>query len=187
MLVVLLLSGGCTSFQEVRNVSMLRNDEKVVVGQLIVEGDVRDWAPGFLARPNLIFDYELPRHSSSGPIWVGDGDGFVVYGADRGPAVSGGGGLFHVGVKNQKLYILAIRTWSSIVIMHVPTTFPILVEVAPSSNKCEYVGTMYLRRRGDAYLTQIVDDFDAAKAAFAATTEGCDIKKNLATNVPPGS
>jgi hypothetical protein len=185
LLGVLVSTAACSSFLQVSSVDAVQADEKVVIGDLqIVDGDLSEWTTGILASVNLAFAYDLPVHDGQFGVGLNDGDDVLGAGDERPFGVKGG--VFHVGIKNQPTYLLSIRVNTTLILANVRTIFPLLIKIAPSANKCEYVGTILVKRLPDKTLhVEIVDTFDRFKATYAGYVAGCDLRRAIAVKVSP--
>jgi hypothetical protein len=182
-LVALLLAVGhvaaCSPFHTVHNAKDIGPGEKVIVGDVrIAGGDLWQWVGGAWGDAHLVFDYELPGRGTQ--IIVTPMDGYAV----RDPTFDKNGGLFSVGVRNQDVFIISIRVKFAAGFI-VVKSFPVLVRVMSSPNRCEYVGTLVVSRRGDRISTDIYDDYDGFVARYPALVRGCTIAKHLGISYLP--
>jgi hypothetical protein len=163
----------CT-FVEVPSVSSLKPGEKVIVGDLeLVEDEVSNAYRGLFDNMCLVLDFKLPVHE--GRVVVLPTDGKRAWA--QGPTPKGG--AFRIGVENRTTYLLAFRVQSTVIVAGFTTAFPLLVEVPPSANRCEFVGTIRVHIVGRETHVEVVDTYDARKPTYEPWVEGCELKKAI--------
>ncbi|HVE13901.1 MAG TPA: hypothetical protein VNI01_10940 [Elusimicrobiota bacterium] len=179
---ILLLLSSCSSFHQIKDISNLNSDEKVIVGEVELVGTkVSDWVRGIYAGSNLVFDYKLKFRN--GKLFLR-----AHSGQDLNEGMSGfgsKGGVFHVGVKNRPVYLVGIRSTSTIVLANSIYLFPILVSIKPSDNRCEYVGTVVIEKASKGMSVEVRDDFEKSKEKYSGLVNGCNLTKNLAAKLTP--
>jgi len=180
----LLVLGACSGFRQVTNTAALKPNEKVVVGEIrVVRGEIADLMPGMVTGIDLRADYQLPM-KGNGHIVVALGDGQAVRSSDRGPPIGNNGGVFRIALdRDRRAYLLSLQVSSmELGVSHVQA-FPLLIRIQPSSNQCEYIGTIILQRQVDSLLLEIRDDYDRDAAAYTRLVQGCTLRKSIATHV----
>jgi hypothetical protein len=175
--VVLLAS---CSFVEVSSVADLEPDQKVIVGDVQFGGDdASDWVPGLLTDVTLRFDYDLPVHD--GRVRFLPGDGSRAWAENPGLK----GGVFHIAVKNRTVTLLGLQAHSTALVVNYATAIPLFVEIAPSASRCEFVGTILLKKVEQHFEARIVDTYDRFKSTYQGYVSGCDLTKAIAAPVSP--
>jgi hypothetical protein len=177
-----LLALACSPFREVASTQQLKVGQKVVAGEVrIIDGDLDQWVSGIFSSARLVFDYQLPVHGGRVVASVYDGrDAIGGEGIEPEARFDRNGGAFRVGVDNRDAYLISIRVRSTYVIANETRSFPLLVWIRPSSNRCDYVGTLLLHKKGRQLTIQTVDEYDRFVAAHPAWVQGCSLGKNLA-------
>jgi hypothetical protein len=188
------VASGCAPphFPEVKNVSELEPEERVVIGQIEYGDDVAitDWVKGSFQKSWPYFSYDFMQ----------------LYGPRRlGSSVLGPkGGVFAIRVKKGPAYLYSIAVVTR-TLAHPETewTFPVLLKLPPSAERCTFAGTIVLHISGDAPAglpwyalpgfeqesgshtkVLVFDTFDRDRAALASHVAGCDLKKALAAPPP---
>jgi hypothetical protein len=181
---VLLAFTACAGFRQVTNVADLKPTEKVVVGEIrVVRGDISSLMAGAVTNIDLRADYQLPM-KDNGRIIVALGDGGVVGNSDRGPPIGNQGGVFRIALeRDRRAYLLSLQVSSMEFGASHYQAFPLLIRIQPSTNKCEYIGTIILERRVDTLLLEVRDDYERDAAAYTRMVQGCSLRKAIATHV----
>jgi hypothetical protein len=180
----LLALTACAGFRQVTNVAELKPNEKVVVGEIrVVRGEISDLMAGVVTNIDLRADYQLPM-KDNGHIIVALGDGKSVGRSDRGPPIGNKGGVFRIALdRDRRAYLLSLQVGSVEVGAGHSQAFPLLIRIQPSTNQCEYIGTIILERRVDTLLLEVRDDYDRDAAAYTRLVQGCTLRKAIATHV----
>ena len=61
--------------------------------------------------------------------------------------------------------------------------FPLLIRIQPTTNQCEYIGTIVLERKVDTLMLEVRDDYDRDTATYTRLVQGCTLRKAIATHV----
>jgi hypothetical protein len=181
---LLLCLTACSGFRQVTNIAELKPSEKVVVGEIrVVRGEISDLMAGIVTDIDLRADYQLPM-KSDGHIVVALGDGRSVGRSDRGPPISNKGGVFRIALdRDRRAYLLSLQVSSMELGASHSQAFPLLIRIQPSTNTCEYIGTIILERRVNTLLLEVRDDYDRDAAAYTRLVQGCTLRKAIATHV----
>ena len=174
----------CAGFRQVTNIAQLKPGEKVVVGEIrVVRGEISDLMEGILTGIDLRADYQLPM-KGNGHIVVALGDGHAVGDSDRGPPIGNKGGVFRIALdRDRRAYLLSLQVTSMELGASHSQAFPLLIRIAPSTNSCEYIGTIILERRVDTLLLEVRDDYDRDAAVYTRLVQGCTLRKAIASHV----
>jgi hypothetical protein len=167
--VVLAATTGCATYvRPVSKMSELRSGEKVLVGDIRIDGgDLDKWVSGIYLRSWAEFT---------------NGETGSDYKRGSGGMLEKTGGVFHIAVANDRdVHLAGIYVQSTIpVFVNLTTFFPTFVKLAHRDGACEYVGTFVLRKRDKKILVSVVDTFERDKRSYASYVDGCVI-----TNAAP--
>jgi hypothetical protein len=159
---------GCSSLtRSVENVSQLKPDEKVIIGDVRFEdGTLSDFVQGIFMWGKLTFGDDLPGAAAE--------TGMID--------VASKGGVFAVAVpRDRPIFVTGIWAHSTIFIVNIATTLPFYFKIAPTTNACEYVGTFVVRKEGQRVIATVVDTYDLHKTIYAGHVGGCALASALAT------
>jgi hypothetical protein len=151
----------------VASLSEARPDERVIVGDVWLEGRLSDWTPGIVLQAWLVITDDLVGASTS---------------EGSGGDVKETGGLLHAAIpRGRTVYLSGIFVRTTIVVASGATFIPIHYKIAASDLPCQYVGTFGLRKQGDRIDVTLFDTFDRDRAILAREVRGCDLARGLAT------
>jgi hypothetical protein len=170
------LSGGCSPFKHVSDVSKLKNHQRVIIGSITLEdGKLSDWVDGLGGVGHVRFNERL---------YLDIRDRFHGESARGAAPLADTGGIFRVSVaKNRMTFLIDVYVLSTYIVANLNTTLPMLFKLPPSANTCDYVGTFVMRKEGDRIVTEVFDTYDRDKAMLASHVKGCDLKKTMAVKV----
>ncbi|MDX2053185.1 MAG: hypothetical protein SFV15_12380 [Polyangiaceae bacterium] len=173
--------GSCTRFEQVRDVNWLGDDERVVVGELLIEGT----GP---VRGALLFaseeDYETGKSA------------YRLNGLD--PAVVQYGGIFSVRAGGEAFYMVGLGS-DRASLTRVPRSGgdqgSVSLRIPPGIGSCEYVGTIRLKQLAAVispttpyqsvthYEVDLVDNFEFGSTRIQRGIANCHLVSNVGSLV----
>jgi len=192
LLTALVIAGCGHPFPTVKSVSELEPDERVVIGQIAyADGDINDWVKGSFEKSWPLFSYDLDTLYGPRPA-LGE------------TMLDPRGGAFAVRVQKGTAYLYSIAVETKSLMRRMLWTFPIILELPPSADRCTFAGTIVIqiaggppkrlpwyalpgqsRPSGSKSTAIVYDTYDRDRAALSDRVAGCDLKKALAVEPSP--
>jgi hypothetical protein len=190
--VTLALFAGCAHVGETLDADELGPGQKIIVGEVLVEGgDFDQWVPGGFHSALLLLDYELPivnRKVRVTPLAVGKAAFFVPPqngGPRTDPQYERNGGAFRIAIDNRNAYLLSVRVRSRVAVVPLWTDFPLYVWIQPSERRCEYIGSVVVRQVNDQTFVRVEDNYEQFTDDNPKFVARCRVYKGLATVLTP--
>lgn len=184
---------GCAHRGQTLDVSELEPSQKIIVGDVRLEGgDLDQWVQGAFQGATLVLDYELPTFNRKVRVTpllsTGKFAHFVLptsVDPQKNSLDERSGGAFRIGIENRNAYLISVYVRSTLFLAQVATVFPLYVWIQPSSHRCEYIGTLVLRRENEQTIVRVMDDYEQFQSDKPSFVTGCALNKSLATVLTP--
>ncbi len=177
LLAITLTAMGCGSskFHSVRDVSELKNNERVLVGEVRVEeGDLSQWVPGLYIGSVVVMNDEAAT-SGGNPWWA------TTVGTDVEDERFGrSGGVFVTAAPRTRVFMIGVRVYATAVVVGTNRLLQVPVEIPAAGPACAYIGTIVLRPEGEAFFADLRDEFELFKQRQrSAVLRGCKLERLL--------